>query len=159
MALTNPSTNSYRRLVPGYEAPTRFVFGASNRTAAIRVPAYARGDKTRIELRTMDATCNPYLAFSAILMAGIDGIQRKLDAQEMGFGPMDADGHETIMGHRAPHDLDEALDALDADRDYLLAGGVFTEEILGQWVRTKREEATAVAGRPHPHEFALYYDL
>jgi glutamine synthetase len=159
MALTNPTTNSYRRLVPGYEAPVSFVFGASNRTAAIRVPAYARGDETRIELRTMDATCNPYIAFAAILMAGIDGIQRGLNAREMGFGPIDRDVHETDAGKPAPCGLDGALDALEADREYLLAGGVFTEETLGHWVRTKRKEAAAVTARPHPHEFTMYYDL
>ncbi len=159
MALTNPTTNSYRRLVPGYEAPVSFVFGASNRTAAIRVPAYARGDETRIELRTMDATCNPHLAFAAILMAGIDGIQRGLNAGEMGFGPVDRNVHETNAGEPAPCDLGGALDALEADRDYLLVGGVFAEETLEHWVRMKREEAAAVAARPHPHEFTMYYDL
>jgi len=159
MALTNPSTNSYRRLVPGYEAPVSFVFGASNRTAAIRVPAYARGDKTRIELRTMDATCNPYLAFAAILMAGIDGIQRRLDARELGFGPVDTDVREGSVGTAAPRSLDEALRALEADGEYLEAGGVFSEAVLAQWIRAKRNEAASVAARPHPHEFALYYDL
>ncbi len=159
MALTNPTTNSYRRLVPGYEAPVSFIFGVSNRTAAIRVPAYARGDETRIELRTMDATCNPYIAFAAILMAGIDGIQRGLNAREMGFGPIDRNVHETNTGEPAPCGLGGALDALEADRDYLLAGSVFAEETLGQWVQAKRKEAAAVAARPHPHEFTLYYDL
>ncbi len=159
MALTNPTTNSYRRLVPGYEAPVSFVFGASNRTAAVRVPAYARGDASRIELRTMDATCNPYLAFAAILMAGIDGIQRDLNARELELGPFDRDVHETGAGERAPRDLDGALDALEADHDYLLAGEVFAEETLGHWIRTKRKEAAAVAARPHPHEFTMYYDL
>jgi glutamine synthetase len=159
MALTNPTTNSYRRLVPGYEAPVSFVFGASNRTAAIRVPAYARGDETRIELRTMDATCNPYIAFAAILMAGIDGMQRGLNAREMGLGPIEGNAHETNAGRPAPSDLGGALDALEADRDYLLAGGVFTEGTLDHWARMKRKEVTAVAARPHPHEFTMYYDL
>jgi len=158
-ALTNPTTNSYRRLVPGYEAPVSFVFGASNRTAAIRVPAYAHGDETRIELRTMDATCNPYIAFAAILMAGIDGIQRGSDAREMGFGPIEGNVHETNVGRPAPSDLGGALDALEADRDYLLAGGVFTEQTLDHWVRTKRKEVATIAARPHPHEFTMYYDL
>jgi glutamine synthetase len=159
MALTNPTTNSYRRLVPGYEAPVSFAFGGSNRTAAIRVPAYARGEETRIELRTMDATCNPYIAFSAILMAGIDGIQRGLNARTMGLGPFDGEVQGTNTGKPAPRSLDGALDALEADRDYLLAGDVFAEETLEQWVRTKREEAAAVAARPHPHEFAMHCDL
>jgi len=159
MALTNPTTNSYRRLVPGYEAPVRFVFGASNRSAAVRVPGYARADTTRIELRTMDATCNPYLAFAAILMAGIDGVERGLHAEKLGFGPVQSDAHETNAGERAPRTLGEALDALEADAEYLLAGGVFTEEVLDHWIRSKREEEAAVASRPHPHEFTLHYDL
>jgi len=127
MGLTNPSTNSYKRLVPGYEAPVNLVFGSGNRSAAVRVPTYASGDKTRIELRTMDATCNPYLAFAAILMAGIDGI--------------DNDQNASRLGH------------------YLLKGGVFSEELLERWIALKREEASIIADRPHPHEFALYYDL
>jgi glutamine synthetase len=159
MALTNPSTNSYRRLVPGYEAPVRFVYGASNRTAAVRVPAYARGNATRIELRTMDATCNPYVAFAAILMAGIDGIRRGLDARKLGFGPVEVDVEETAVGSTAPKGLDDALSALEADSEYLLVGNVFSEELLTQWTRVKRNEASAVATRPHPHEFSLYYDL
>jgi len=159
MAFTNPSTNSYRRLVPGYEAPVRFAYGASNRTAAVRVPAYAHGDATRIELRTMDATCNPYLAFAAILMAGIDGIQRGLDARELGLGPVDGNVDEKSVGSPAPRDLDDALAALEADSEYLLAGDVFDEGLLEQWIRAKRNEASAVAARPHPHEFSLYYDL
>ena len=159
MALTNPTTNSYRRLVPGHEAPVSFVFGTSNRTAAVRVPAYARADESRIELRTMDATCNPYLAFAAILMAGIDGIQRDLDARKLKFGPFENDVHETRTGKPAPRELGAALDALERDREYLLEGGVFAEETLEQWVRAKRKEADAVAARPHPYEFTMYYDL
>jgi len=156
MALTNPSTNSYRRLVPGYEAPVSFVYGASNRTAAVRIPAYAHGADTRIELRTMDATCNPYIAFAAILMAGIDGIQRGLNAKEMGFG---SSQEPMAVGKTAPRDLDQALDALENDRDYLLAGGVFANETLEQWIRVKREETAAISVRPHPHEFTMYYEL
>lgn len=156
MGLTNPSTNSYRRLVPGYEAPISFTFGSANRTAAVRIPTYARGDDMRMELRTMDATCNPYLAFSAILLAGLDGIARKLDARVLGFGPAEAAAHDA-PGEGAPKSLDEALDALEADHDYLLRGG-FTEQGLEAWVRAKRQEAAAVALQPHPHEFTLYYD-
>jgi len=159
MAMTNPTTNSYRRLVPGHEAPVRFVFGASNRTAAVRVPAYAHGNATRIELRTMDATCNPYLAYAAILMAGIDGIERGLNARELGMGPVDGESHRTQAGEPAPGNLDEALYALVADHDYLTAGGVFSEGLLDQWIAVKRDEAAAVAARPHPHEFTMYYDL
>ena len=160
MGLTNPSTNSYRRLVPGYEAPVNLVFGSGNRSAAIRVPTYASGDKTRIELRTVDATCNPYLAFAAILMAGIDGIDNGLDAKRLGFGPYDeTDLYEDGTGERAPRSLLEALTALEEDHDYLLKGGVFSEELLEHWIASKQEEAAIIADRPHPHEFALYYDL
>jgi len=158
MGLTNPSTNSYRRLVPGYEAPVSFTFGSANRSAAVRIPSYARGDDMRMELRTMDATCNPYLAFAAILLAGLDGIERKLDVQALGFGPVDSEAYE-YQGERAPRSLDEALDCLEADHEYLTAPGVFTESGLEAWVRAKRQEAAAVALQPHPHEFSLYYDL
>jgi len=160
MGLTNPSTNSYKRLVPGYEAPVNLVFGSGNRSAAIRVPAYASGDKTRIELRTLDATSNPYLAFAAILMAGIDGIENGLDATRIGLGPFDdTDLYANGSGETAPRSLFEALAALEEDHDYLLKGGVFGEDLLKDWIAAKREEASATATRPHPHEFALYYDL
>lgn len=158
MALTNPSTNSYRRLVPGYEAPVSFTFGSANRSAAVRIPAYARGDDVRMELRTMDATCNPYLAFAAILLAGLDGIEKKLDARTLGLGPVDKEAYEH-RGDQAPKSLDEALDALEKDHAYLTAGGAFSDAGLEMWVRTKRQEAAAVALHPHPHEFTLYYDL
>ncbi|MEE8594075.1 MAG: type I glutamate--ammonia ligase [Candidatus Bipolaricaulota bacterium] len=159
MAWTNPSTNSFRRLVPGYEAPVHLVFGSANRTVAVRVPAYARGDKRRIELRTMDATCNAYLAFAAILMAGIDGIQQGFNAKEMGFGPFETDLYEKNHGEAAPRSLSEALDCLAADHAYLCRGDVFSEEQIEHWIQTKRAEVEAMARRPHPHEFVLYYDL
>ncbi len=158
MGLTNPSTNSYRRLVPGYEAPVSFTFGSANRSTAVRIPSYARGDDMRMELRTMDATCNPYLAFAAILLAGLDGIERKLDAKALGFGPMDSEAYED-HGEQAPRSLDEALDALETDHDYLTSSKAFSEAGLEAWIRAKRQEAAAVALQPHPHEFALYYDL
>ncbi len=159
MAWTNPSTNSFRRLVPGYEAPVHLVFGSANRTAAVRVPAYARGDKRRIELRTMDATCNPYLAFAAILMAGVDGIQQGFNASEMGLGPFEDDLFEKNHGEGAPRSLSEALDCMAEDHDYLRRGDVFSEEEIQHWIRTKRAESETIAQRPHPHEFVLYYDL
>ncbi len=159
MAWTNPSTNSYRRLVPGFEAPVHLVFGSANRTAAVRVPAYARGDKRRIELRTMDATCNTYLAFAAILMAGIDGIQQGHHAGEMGLGPFEADLYETNHGESAPKSLGEALDSLEQDHAYLRNGDVFSQAEIDHWINTKHTEANAIAHRPHPHEFVLYYDL
>jgi len=159
MAWTNPSTNSYRRLVPGYEAPVNLVYGAANRSAAVRVPAYAKGEAIRIELRTMDSTCNPYLAFAAIVMAGIDGIQQRTDAREQGLGPFETNQYKSDAGLLAPGDLDEALDALELDREYLLAGDVFTKQGIEHWIGVKRNEAKAVSTRPHPYEFALYADL
>ena len=162
MALTNPSTNSYRRLVPGYEAPVEFVLGADDRNAAVRVPAYARDRMRRIELRTMDATCNPYLAFAAILQAGLDGVRRGLNAHDLGFDCAGGSAKPEGPLHRqriAPSGLGEALDALIEDHDYLLADGVFTESLIEEWNVAKREEIAAVAARPHPHEYVLYYDL
>jgi glutamine synthetase len=157
---TNPSTNSYRRLLPGYEAPVYLVYGAANRNAAVRVPAYAHGESLRIELRTMDAMCNPYLAFAAILMAGIDGVRRGLNANDLGFGPYDQGATwEKGSVPITPRTLHEALDALAADHDYLTAGGVFDEAEIMHWIAVKRGEAAAVAERPHPHEFTMYYDL
>jgi len=122
MAFTNASTNSYRRLVPGYEAPVHFVYGKANRSAAIRIPAYAKGSDTRIELRTLDATCNPYLAYAAILLAGMDGIKRGLDASKLGMGPYDnVLPEEKAHGQDTPRSLEEALNALSQDHQYLLA--------------------------------------
>lgn len=159
MGLTNPSTNSYRRLVPGYEAPVCFLFGSANRSAAVRVPGYAPPEKRRIELRTMDATCNPYLAFAGILLAGIDGIERKLNASDLGFGPYEKDAAEAADAESAPRQLADALDALEEDHGYLVDSGVIPEEVLKTWIEAKRSEMLAVAARPHPHEFTLYYDL
>ena len=160
IAFTNPSTNSYRRLVPGYEAPVHFVYGKANRSATIRIPSYAKGGDTRIELRTLDATCNPYLAYAAILLAGIDGIQSELDARELGMGPYDYDlPDERMDGYDTPRSLEEALAALGKDHQYLLAGSVFSEQEIEHWIDVKRHEQEEVALRPHPHEFTLYYDL
>jgi glutamine synthetase len=159
MAWTNPSTNSYRRLVPGFEAPIHLVYGAANRTAVVRVPAYARGDKRRIELRTMDATCNPYLSFAAILMAGIDGIEQGWNASSLGLGPFETDLYTKDHGDAVPRSLSEALDCLSEDYAYLRKGNVFSEGEIEHWIRTKHRESEAMAQRPHPHEFVLYYDL
>ncbi len=163
-ALTNPSTNSYRRLVPGYEAPVWFAYGEANRSAAIRIPRYASARERRMELRTVDATCNPYLAYAAMLMAGLDGIRRGLDASQHGFGPYndnlyDCPPEVTASLETAPVDLEDALGCLETDHDYLLAGGVFTEGQIANWVHIKRQEARNVRNRPHPYEFALYFDL
>jgi glutamine synthetase len=159
MGLTNPSTNSYRRLVPGHEAPVSFLFGSANRSAAIRVPAYAREDEMRIELRTMDATCNPYLAFAGILLAGIDGISRNLNAMELGLGPYEGDVCRSSVGDPTPRQLTEALDALGEDHEYLVVEGAFTEDMVDAWIRAQRLNAEEVLARPHPHEFSLYYDM
>ena len=163
-ALTNPSTNSYRRLVPGYEAPVWFAYGDANRSAAIRIPRYASARERRMELRTADATCNPYFAYAAMLMAGLDGIRRGLHAANAGFGPYDQNLYDcppkTTAGlETAPLNLEDALSCLEADYEYLLAGGVFTKEQISNWIRVKRHEARNVGNRPHPYEFLLYFDL
>ncbi len=162
--LTNPSTNSYCRLVPGYEAPVSLAFGEGNRSAAIRIPGYATAAQRRIELRTVDATCNPYFAFAGMLMAGIDGIKRNLNAIKLGFGPYSQDLYDLSAKQlqkivQAPASLGEALQALEQDHDYLTNGDVFDEDQIRQWIGTKREEERQLRRRPHPYEFSLYYDL
>ena len=164
-ALTNPSTNSFKRLVPGFEAPVTVGYATSNRSAVIRIPAYAKSpDKRRFELRNPDATCNPYFCYAAILMAGLDGIQNKIDPHENGWGPYDVNLYHLSDEEKAklrhlPTSLPEALDALEADHDYLTAGGVFPIELLNNFIKTKREECRAVAAIPHPAEFEKYYNL
>jgi glutamine synthetase len=165
MALTNPSTNSYRRLVPGYEAPVSAIFSLGNRSAAIRIPKYAnQPESARLEFRPPDATCNPYLAIAAQLMAGIDGVRRRTDPTALGFGPYDEDVFSWPAEKRAqikalPTSLDEALDSLERDHGFLLEGDVFSREMLQRWVKRKRSEERSVRDRPHPYEIELYYDL
>ena len=165
LAFTNPSTNSYKRLVPGYEAPVSVCFATSNRSAVIRIPAYAKApEHKRFEFRSSDATCNPYLAFSAILMAGMDGIMNKIDPTAGGFGPYDINLYNLPAEEQAkikglPNSLDEALDALEKDHGFLLAGGVFPKRLIEIWIENKRKEARKVNEIPHPLEFELYYDL
>jgi glutamine synthetase len=165
MALTSPSTNSYRRLVPGFEAPVTAIFSVGNRSAAVRIPGYAnRPETARFEFRPPDATANPYLALAAMLMAAVDGVRRDLDPTALGFGPVDEDVFAWPAERRAaikalPTSLDEAVDALEADHDFLLAGDVFTEELLERWIDRKRQESGEVRNRPHPFEVELYYDL
>jgi len=157
LAFCAPTTNSYRRLVPGYEAPVNLVYSMRNRSACIRIPMYSDSPKAkRIEFRCPDAAANPYLAFSAMLMAGLDGIQKGLDAGE----PADWDLFEEDRGvAQVPGSLTESLDALERDHDFLTAGGVFSEELIRTWIDYKREnEADVVRLRPHPAEFSLYYD-
>ena len=161
MAFCAPTTNSYRRLVPGYEAPVNLVYSQRNRSAAVRIPVYSASPKAkRLEFRPPDPTANPYLAFSALLMAGLDGIQNRIDP---GL-PVDEDlfelpAEELAKIKHVPESLDAALDALEEDHEFLLKGGVFTEDLIETWIETKRrEEADQVRMRPHPWEFALYYD-
>lgn len=165
LALTNPSTNSYKRLVPGFEAPVNTIFGLGNRSAAIRIPKYATDPmEKRIEFRPPDATCNIYLAMAAQLMAGIDGIRNKIDPVAAGFGPYDSDVSELPEAERSaivalPTSLSEALDALESDHTFLLEGGVFSENLLSEWVRSRREQWESLNRRPHPYEMELYFDL
>jgi len=165
MAFTNPSINSYRRLVPNFEAPVSFTFGLANRSAAIRIPSYNTDPaRQRLEFRTIDATCNPYLAYAAVLMAGLDGIEQGIDPERAGYGPCEENLYELPPERRAgiklaPRSLSEALRALEQDHDYLLRGGVFTEEQLDAWLKTKRKETAEFYDKPHPYEYMLYYDL
>ncbi|MBR2296325.1 MAG: type I glutamate--ammonia ligase [Clostridia bacterium] len=164
-ALTNPSTNSFKRLVPGFEAPVTVGYATSNRSAVIRIPAYAKAPELRrFELRNPDATCNPYFCYAAILMAGLDGIKNKIDPHENGWGPYDVNlyhlsDEEKAKLHHLPTSLDEALDALEADNDYLTAGGVFPKELLDNFIKSKRAEVAELAKIPTPAEFDKYYNL
>jgi glutamine synthetase len=161
-AITNPTTNSYKRLVPGFEAPVNLAYSSRNRSAAIRIPMYSASPKAkRIEFRTPDPSCNGYLAFSAILMAVIDGIENKIDPGE----PLDKDIYglppeELAEIPSAPGSLDEALEALKEDHEFLLKGDVFTKDVIEKWIEYKIEnEVNEVKLRPHPHEFFLYFDI
>ena len=164
-ALTNPSTNSFKRLVPGFEAPVTVGYATSNRSAVIRIPAYAKSpDKRRFELRNPDATCNPYFCYAAILMAGLDGVKHKIDPHENGWGPYDMNLYHLPEEEKAklkglPVRLEDALDALEADHDYLTAGGVFPEELIANFIKSKRAECARMAQIPHPAEFEAYYNL
>ena len=165
LAFTNPSTNSYKRLVPGFEAPVRAIYGLANRSAAVRIPKYADTAATkRIEFRPPDATCNIYLAMAAQLMAGIDGIRRELDPTKLGFGPYDTNifqlpGKELKRIGTLPTSLRESMVALDGDRDFLLHGDVFSNNLIEHWIDTKIEkEYNEVRNRPHPFEISLYFD-
>jgi len=162
-AFTNPSTNSYKRLVPGFEAPVALTYGMGNRSSAVRIPKYVTNpDETRFEYRPPDATANPYLCLSAMLLAGIDGVRNKIDPVKEGFGPFDKNvrdhGAEERI-HFLPRDLEEALDALAADDRFLRQGGVFTDELIGQWVESKRGEIRSIGTMPHPFEYKLYFNL
>lgn len=165
LGLTNPSTNSYRRLVPGYEAPVSVCFATSNRSSVIRVPGYAKTPvNKRFEFRLSDATCNPYLAYAALLMAAMDGIRNKIDPSAEGFGPYDVNIYELPPAERAkikalPHTLEGALKALADDHAFLTEGGVFPRSLIDTWIDLKTREARQMETRPHPYEVASYYDL
>ncbi|MBR5543410.1 MAG: type I glutamate--ammonia ligase [Oscillospiraceae bacterium] len=164
-AITNPSTNSFKRLVPGFEAPVTVGYATSNRSAVIRIPAYAKAPHLRrFELRNPDATCNPYFCYAAILMAGLDGIKNKIDPHENGWGPYDMNLFNLPEEEKAkltglPTSLEEAVSALEADHDYLTAGGVFPEELIKNLISSTRAECRKLAAIPHPAEFELYYNL
>ena len=161
-AFTNPTTNSYKRLVPGFEAPVNLAYSSRNRSAAVRIPMYSASPKAkRIEFRTPDPSCNGYLAFSAILMAALDGIQNKVDPGDpLDKNIYDLPPEELAEVESAPGSLDEALAALEADQEFLLKGDVFTKDAIDMWIEYKVEnEINAVKLRPHPHEFFLYYDI
>lgn len=159
-ALCNPTTNSYKRLVPGYEAPVNLAYSARNRSAAIRIPTFSDSPKAkRVEYRPPDPTANPYIAFAALLMAGLDGIQNKIDPGE----PLDKNIYELPPEElkRVPNvagSLPEALDYLEKDHEFLLKGDVFSSDFIEMWLSHKRKEADALRLRPHPVEFFLYYD-
>ncbi len=161
-AFTNPTTNSYKRLVPGFEAPVNLAYSSRNRSAAVRIPMYSPSPKAkRIEFRTPDPSCNGYLAFSAILMAVIDGIQNKIDPGEpLDKNIYDLPPEELAEVESAPGSLEEALVELQKDPEFLLKGDVFTQDVLDMWIEYKIEnEINEVKLRPHPHEFYLYYDI
>jgi glutamine synthetase len=162
LAFTNPTVNSYHRLVPGYEAPVNLVYSQRNRSACIRIPITGANPKAkRIEFRVPDPSSNPYLAFSAMLMAGMDGIRNKIEPEQ----PVDKDLYELPPDEHAeisqvPASLPEVLDALEEDHAYLLEGGVFTDDLIETWLDYKRsKELDQIRLRPHPWEFMLYYDL
>jgi glutamine synthetase len=162
LAFTNPTTNSYKRLVPGYEAPVNLVYSQRNRSASVRIPLYSQSPKAkRLEFRCPDPSANPYLAFSAMLMAGLDGIQNRIEPP----APVDKDLYdlppeELAAVPQVPASLEEALAALEADQDFLTAGGVFTDDLIEAWITYKRQyEVNALRLRPHPWEFYLYYDI
>ena len=165
MPFTNPSTNSYKRLIPGYEAPVSLCFATANRSAVIRIPGYATDPmEKRFEIRFPDATCNPYFVYSAVLMAMIDGIENKIDPQKEGFGPYDInlynlpeDKKSLIKG--LPTNLLEAASALEKDYDFLLKGNVFSETLIKNQISRIRKDHMKISEMPHPEEFKMYYNL
>ena len=161
LALCAPTTNSYRRLVPGFEAPVNLIYSQRNRSAGVRIPVYSKSPKSkRIEYRCPDASCNPYLAFAAMLMAGLDGIRNRIDpGQPLDKDLYDLEPEDAAAIKQVPGSLGETLDSLESDHDFLLAGDVFTPDLIETWIDYKRtKEVDAMRLRPHPYEFYLYYD-
>jgi glutamine synthetase len=162
VAFAAPTTNSYKRLVPGFEAPVNLAYSRRNRSAAIRIPMYSQEPKAkRLEFRPPDPSCNPYIAYAAMLMAGLDGIQNRIDPGQpldkdiYGLGPEELKEVPTLPGS-----LDESLKALEKDHEFLLKGDVFTEDVIETWIQYKtKHEVQPLRMRPHPYEFALYYDI
>ena len=161
LAFTNPTTNSYKRLVPGFEAPVNLAYSSRNRSAAVRIPMYSNSPKAkRLEFRCPDPTANGYLAWSAMLMAAIDGIQNKIDpGKPLDVNIYELSPEELAKFPKTPGSLEESIDALEQDHQFLMQGGVFSEDLINSWITWKRtNEIDELALRPHPHEFALYYD-
>jgi glutamine synthetase len=155
------TTNSYKRLVPGYEAPVNFAYSARNRSAAIRIPTYSPSPKAkRVEFRPPDPAANIYLACSALLLAGLDGIQNRIDPGDpLDKNLYDLPPEELAKVPQAPDSLEGAIKALEADHDFLLKGDVFTMDFIENWIELKRKECDALRLRPHPYEFAMYFDV
>lgn len=161
-AFTNPSTNSYKRLVPGFEAPVALTYGTGNRASAIRIPKYVSNpDETRIEYRPPDATVNPYFALNAILLAGIDGIRNQIDPVKEGFGPADKifDSNEDSSIRFLPRNLSEAIEALEEDYEFLKLEDSFSDELLEQWINVKKGDIRSIQTMPHPFEYKMYFTL
>jgi len=160
LAFTNPTTNSYKRLVPGFEAPVNLVYSEGNRSAAVRIPLTGPSPKAkRLEFRSGDALANPYLAFSVMMLAGIDGIKNQIDPGDgVDVDLFELPADELAKIDTVPSSLNDSLNALKADKDYLLAGGVFTEDFIDNFIDIKYEEVQQLRQRPHPHEFFMYYD-
>ena len=164
MGITAPSTNSYKRLVKGYEAPVSICFATSNRSAVVRIPGYATApEKKRFEFRPSDASGNPYLTFASLLMAGLDGIENKIDPTEEGFGPIDQNVYEMDEDESnlefLPGSLDEALNELEKDHEFLMKGDIFTKDLINSWIEMKRKETESVKTMPNPKEYELYFDV
>ncbi len=161
-AITNPTTNSYKRLTPGFEAPVNLAYSSRNRSAGVRIPMYTPNPKAkRIEVRFPDPACNPYYAFAAMLMAGLDGIENKIDpGPPVDKDMYDLESHEAAKIKQMPASLEESLRNLEKDHAFLLKGNVFTQDVIETWITYKREkEVDQVRIRPHPYEFFLYYDV